>query len=141
VKRVLLLALFLAIAPGCRRHPAVNVRALYSGRNSATAKLREDERQFSFTDPRLRSGKPFSITGQVTKNDELEISDRWTTHSIDLFVVKSAADLPDIPDLRKSLGDGFSVCGEAKAYIPDYANEERREGAARFIQYLSAHCR
>ncbi len=119
----------------------MNVRVLYSGRNPAISNLLEGERQFSFTDPRLRSGNAFHIAGQVTKNDDLELSDRWTTKSADMFVVKSAADLPDIPDLRKSMGDGFSICGKAMAYVPDYVNEERREGAARFIQYLSTHCR
>jgi hypothetical protein len=142
MKRAILFAILLAMCVSCRRHSnALTVRVLYSGQNPATTKLREAERQFSFTDPRLRSGAPFVVTGQVTKDVALEVGDRWTTHSIDLFVLKSAADLPDLPDLRKSMGDSFSVCGEAVAYIPDWVNEERREGAARFLQYLSTHCR
>lgn len=141
MKRALVIAVLLAICLSCRHHGGLTVRVLYSGKNPATAKLREAEREFSFTDPRLRSGAPFVIRGQVSKDDNMEIGDRWTTHSIDLFIVKSAADLPDLPDLRKSMGDSFSICNQAVAYIPDWVFEERREGAARFLQYLSTHCR
>jgi hypothetical protein len=69
------------------------------------------------------------------------IADRSKSVNVDLFILKSAAELPDVPELRKAMGDSFSVCGQAVAYIPDWAAEERREGAARFLQYLSTHCR
>lgn len=137
-----LLAVALLALISCHHHGnQLRVRVLYSGHNPATTKLREAEREFSFTDPRLRDGQPFVISGQVAKDDNMEISDRWTTHSVDLFVVKSAADLPDLPDLRKSMGDSFSICNQAVAYMPDYVPEDRREGAARFLQYVSSHCR
>lgn len=117
------------------------MRVLYSAQNPAIVKLRTVEREYSFTDPRLHSGKSFSVLPSVVENPAPLIADKTKSTSIDLFILKSAAELPDLPELRKSMGDSFSVCGQAVAYIPEWVNEERREGAARFLQYLSTHCR
>ena len=139
MKRTILLATLLLLA-SCR-HSGLVVRVLYSGANPATLKLQQAQREFSFTDPRLQSGKPYSLTGDVTRYAVLQVGDRWTTHSIDLYVLKSAAELPDMPDLRHSMGESFSICSQAVAYIPDSVTDERREGAVHFLQYLSTHCR
>lgn len=104
------------------------------------AKLRKAEREFSFTDPRLRSGKPFLVGGTAMRNPTLLIEDKTKSVNYDLFILRSAAELPDVPDLRKEMGDSFSVCDQGVAYIPEWVNEERREGAARYLQYLSTHC-
>lgn len=142
VKRALLFLAVLTLGLSCRRHDGdLRVRVLYSAQSPATLKLRQIEREFSFTDARLHDGKPFVIVSTSGADSGALIADKTKNASTDLFVLKSAAELPDVPDLRKSMGDSFSVCGEAVAYIPDWVNEERREGAARFLQYLSTHCR
>jgi hypothetical protein len=140
MKRALFIAILLASAISCR-HGDLYVRVLYSGANPATPKFQQAQREFSFTDPRLQSSKPFFLAQDVTRSASIEVGGRWTAHDIDLFILKSAAELPDVPELRKSMGDSFSVCGQAVAYIPEWVSEERREGAARFLQYLSTHCR
>ena len=119
----------------------LRVRVLYSAQNPATLKLQQSEREFSFTDPRLRNAKPFVIVSVTAADPTPQIADRTRSQNVDLFVLKSAAELPDVPDLRKAMGDSFTVCTESVAYIPDWVNDERREGAARFLQYLSTHCR
>lgn len=82
------------------------------------------------------------MTAASTTNDAAAfLADKTRSSQVDLYLLKSAAELPDVPDLRKSMGDSFSVCGQAVAYIPDWVNEEHHEGAARFLQYLSTHCR
>jgi len=142
VKRALFFVAILGVCLSCRRHAGdVRVRVLYSSQNPATQKLRQSEREFSFTDARLRSDKPFVIAGSTVDDPASLIADRSKSVNVDLFLLKSAAELADIPELRKAMGDSFSVCGQAVAYIPDWATEERREGAARFLQYLSTHCR
>ena len=134
--------MLLALATACRRHgDEVVVRVLYSAKNPETAKLRQSEREFSFTDPRLRSGQGIAVTASAADDPAAQIAGEAKNRNFDLYVLKSAAELPDIPDLRKSMGDSFSICGQAVAYLPDWTNEERREGAARFLQYLSTHCR
>jgi hypothetical protein len=141
VKRVLFILVLMA-GPSCRRHIAeFQVRVLYSAANPATEKLRKTEREFTFTDPRLNGGDPFELEVKITNDPTSFISDKTKSSQVDLFLLKSAAELPDVPDLRKSMGDSFSVCGQAVAYIPDWVNEAHHEGAARFLQYLSTHCR
>ncbi len=116
------------------------MRVVYSAQNPALLKLRQAEREFSFTDARLHSGKRFTILASTANNPTSVLADKTRSADIDLLVLKSAAELPDLPDLRKEMGDSFSVC-DSVAYIPEWVNEERREGAARFLQYLSTHCR
>ena len=61
VQRTLLVLAFLAFCLSCRRHTAeLQVRVLYSAQNPALLKLQQSQREFSFTDPRLRSGTPSS---------------------------------------------------------------------------------
>lgn len=140
VKRALLLVLVAVLS--CHRHGSeLRVRVLYSAQNPATLKLQQAEREFSFTDPRLRNTKPFVITSGVVTDPPAFIADKTRSQNLDLFILKSAAELPDVPDVRKAMGDSFSVCQQAVAYIPEWASDERREGAARFLQYLSTHCR
>ena len=142
VQRTLLVLAFLAFCLSCRRHTAeLQVRVLYSAQNPALLKLQQSQREFSFTDPRLRSGTPFVISEAATPNPAAALADKTKSNDIDLFILRSATELPDQPDLRKELGDSFSVCEQSVAYIPEWVNEERREGAARFLQYLSTHCR
>lgn len=142
MKRALLLVALLAVAVSCRRHSdGLRVRALYSAQSPAIAKLRKAEREFSFTDARLRDGKQFLVAGTAVKDPTALIADKAKSANYDLFVLRSATELPDVPELRKEMGDSFSVCDQSVAYIPEWVNEERREGAARFIQYLSTHCR
>jgi len=117
------------------------VRALYSSQIPAIAKLRQSERDFSFTDPRLRSGRAFVVRTIEDKEPGRALTDKNRAAGFDLYILKSAAEIPDLPEVRKEMGDSFTVCGQAVAYIPEWTNEERREGAARFIQYLSTHCR
>ena len=126
----------------CHRHGnELRVRVLYSAQNPATPKLQQAEREFSFTDPRLRNAKPFVITSGVVTDPATFIGDKTHSQNLDLFILKSAVELPDVPDLRKAMGDSFSVCQQSVAYIPEWVADERREGAARFLQYLSTHCR
>lgn len=142
VPRRLLVLIFFALFLSCRSHTAdLQVRALYSAQNPALLKLQQAQREFSFTDPRLHSGKPFVIRETTAPTPAAAFSDRATSNDIDLFILRSAAELPEQADLRKELGDSFSVCDQSVAYIPEWVNEERREGAARFLQYLSTHCR
>lgn len=142
MKRALLLLALLAVTVSCRRHSdGLRVRALYSAQSPAIAKLRKAEREFSFTDARLRGGKRFLVAGTAVNDPASLIADKTKSANYDLFVLRSSAELPDMPELRKEMGDSFSVCDQAMAYIPDWVNEERREGAARFIQYLATHCR
>lgn len=142
VKRALLLLALLAVVVSCRRHSdALRVRALYSAQSPAIGKLRKAEREFSFTDARLRSGKQFLVAGIAVNDPASLIADKTKSANYDLFILRSAAELPDLPELRKEMGDSFSVCDQSVAYIPEWVNEERREGAARFIQYLATHCR
>lgn len=143
VKQLLLIVVLLAGCVSCRRHeaPEFQVRVLYSGQNPNTGKLRQSEREFSFTDPRLNGGTPFVIAATTANDAASLLLDKSKITQVDLYILKSAAELPDVPDLRKAMGDSFSVCGQAVAYIPDWANEEHHEGAARFLQYLSTHCR
>lgn len=142
MNRTLLIVLLLASGAACHRHGAeLRVRVLYSAQNPATLKLQQAEREFSFTDPRLRNTKPFVIASVSAPDPAAQIADKAHSQNLDLFILKSAAELPDVPELRKEMGDSFSVCNESVAYIPEWANEERREGAARFLQYLSTHCR
>jgi hypothetical protein len=141
VRRALLISCLLALT-ACHRHGnELRVRVLYSGQNPATPKIQQAEREFSFTDPRLRNTKPFVITSGVVADPAALIADKTRSQNLDLFILKSAAELPDVPDLRKAMGDSFSVCQQSVAYIPEWASDERREGAARFLQYLSTHCR
>jgi hypothetical protein len=142
MRRALLLLLTLVTITACHRHgTGLRVRVLYSAQNPATLKLQQAEREFSFTDPRLRNAKPFVITSAVVADPAAQIADRTRSQNLDLFILKSAAELPDVPDLRKAMGDSFSICQQAVAYIPEWVSDERREGAARFVQYLSTHCR
>lgn len=142
MKRILLTVVMLLAVVSCRRHgPEVPVRVLYSAHIPAIGKLRQTERDFSFTDPRLRSGRPFVVRGITEPNPTAALNDKKQSTGFDLYILKSAAELPDDPEIRKDVGDSFTVCGQAIAYIPDWVNEERREGAARFIQYLATHCR
>jgi hypothetical protein len=142
VKHVLLIVVLLTVGLSCRRHISeFQVRVLYSAANPATQTLRKTEREFTFTDPRLNGGDPFVLDVKVTNDPTAFISNKAKSSQFDLFVLKSAAELPDVPDLRKAMGDSFSVCGQAVAYIPDWVNEAHHEGAARFLQYLSTHCR
>jgi hypothetical protein len=142
VKYGLLFVAILISGLACRRHiPEFRVRVLYSAQNPSTEKLRQSEREFSFTDPRLNGGTPFVIAANTTNDAASDLLDKAKSAQVDLYLLKSAAELPDVPDLRKAMGDSFSVCGQAVAYIPDWVNEEHHEGAARFLQYLSTHCR
>ncbi|ABF40406.1 hypothetical protein Acid345_1404 [Candidatus Koribacter versatilis Ellin345] len=142
VKRAWLTCALLFFAVSCRRHgPELPVRVLYSSQIPAIAKLRQSERDFSFTDPRLRSGRAF-VVRSIADNDPIHaLADKGKAPQFELYILKSAAEIPDIPEIRKAMGDSFTVCGQAVAYIPEWTSEERREGAARFIQYLSTHCR
>ena len=142
VKRAALAIATLLLCFACRRHgPELPVRVLYSSQNPSLGKLRQSERDFSFTDPRLRSGRPFAVRAITDNEPARAVTEKRKSSTFDLFILKSAAELPDVPELRKEVGDSFSVCGQAVAYIPDWVNEEQREGAARFLQYLSTHCR
>jgi hypothetical protein len=141
MRRAALLLVALSVT-SCHRHSTdLRVRVLYSAQNPATLKLQQAEREFSFTDPRLRNAKPFVIASAASADPGSQIADRPRSQNLDLLILKSAAELPDIPDLRKAMGDSFSVCQQAVAYIPEWVSDERREGAARFLQYLSTHCR
>ena len=142
MKRAWLTFAVLLLVVSCRRHgPELPVRVFYSAQIPAIAKLRQSERDFSFTDPRLRSGRAFVVRSIADKDPIHALADKNKASSFELYVLNSAAEIPDIPEIRKEMGDAFSVCGQAVAYIPEWTNEERREGAARFIQYLSSHCR
>ncbi|HEY3929375.1 MAG TPA: hypothetical protein VGL89_13460 [Candidatus Koribacter sp.] len=141
MNRVILVLALLAIT-ACHRHGnELRVRVLYSASNPNIVKLRQGEREFSFTDPRLRNGKPFVLVPDTVSEPTPVLADKKKSESIDLVILKSADELPDDPVLLKAMGDRFSVCNEAVAYIPDWSAEERREGAAHFLQYLSTHCR
>lgn len=117
------------------------MRVLYSAQNPALVKLQQNEREFSFTDPRLRNDKPYVIAPTTSNNPGAVLADKTKAVNFDLYVLSSSTELPSLPDLNKSLGDPFTICNQAVAYIPEWVNEERREGAARFLQYLSTHCR
>lgn len=67
VKYVLILVAILATGLACRK-PEFRVRVLYSSHNPGTEKLRQSEREFSFTDPRLNGGTPFVIAADTTND-------------------------------------------------------------------------
>lgn len=141
MRRALFIVALFVFCLSCRRHTGdLRVRVVYSADNPALIKLRQAEREFSFTDARLHSGKPFAILATTSTNPGAALADKTRSVDIDLWVLKSTAEVPEIPDLRKEMGDSFSVC-ESVAYIPEWVNEERREGAARFLQYLATRCR
>ncbi len=142
MKRALFAIALIAISVSCRRHTGeLRVRVLYSSDNPAILKLRQAEREFSFTDPRLHNGTAFTIVATASSNPSASLADKTASADTDLFILRSATEVPDQPDLRKEMGDSFTVCDGSLAYIPEWVNEERREGAARFLQYLSTHCR
>jgi hypothetical protein len=139
--RTCLLSITLLVFASCKKQESSIVVQVIRDPDAPYAEsLRNEAHKFSMSTPKVDSGRDVVIAtneGGIPFSQDLP---RLLRMRPEMVIVNAPLSLPGNESLTNEMGPPTTVCG-GTAYIPSWAEGERREGAEKYLKFLVAHCR